>query len=404
MNHLKKLEIFATGAAVLLFAVFAVLFFSRWSPADQQTVGAPLSTARPVNEAEIGPLPTASLKGTPTLLLPPPNDSAEVAWTASLFTAATGMAYGDVDGNDRLFITSREKGIQVLSNTGDDLGTIEIIDPDTNQPVFVRDVVWSQLLWLGPPDYGLVVLTDPFENGSFLHVVDPDSGALLSSVEINNNIAIPSSTEFISTTVPTQLASAGNGELYTDRIYTFAPETPGEPAIAFHYLLRFLFDGKILNSLLLSEGPTDEMQVNVVADLAYQSSTEQLYAATYFEGNGRIQTYDLIGTPHETATLDEVPFDWQNAVALSTDQQGQVYIFIGDPKLIYELGQDNLLTALYGFRDLTAEKDYPAVTHLLPGTTGIPMIMTVSPDGTMLFLIDQDQGRINLTAYALNPQ
>jgi hypothetical protein len=275
---------------------------------------------------------TASLIGTPTPLLPPPNEAAEVAWTAALSTAATGIAYGEVDGNGRrngrLFITSREKGIQVLSNTGDDLGVIEIIDPDTNQPVFVRDVAWSQLLWLGPPEYGLVVLTDPFESGPYLHVVDPDSGALLSSVEINNNIAIPSSTEFISTTVPTQLASVGNGELYTERIYTFAPETPEGPTVSFHYLLRILFDGKILNSLLLSEGPTEEMQVNIVADLAYQAATEQLYAATHFGGSGRIQEYDLIGVPQEIATLDEVPFHWQNAVALSADQQGQVYIFV----------------------------------------------------------------------------
>jgi hypothetical protein len=196
----------------------------------------------------------------------------------------------------------------------------------------------------------------------------------------------------------------GNGELYTERIYTFAPETPEGPTVSFHYLLRILFDGKILNSLLLSEGPTEEMQVNIVADLAYQAATEQLYAATHFEGTGRIQEYDLIGVPQEIATLDEVPFHWQNAVALSADQQGQVYIFVGDPKVIYELGQDNLLTALYGFRDLAAEKDYPAVTHLLPGTIGIPMIMTVSPDGSMLFLIEQNQGQINLTAYALDPQ
>lgn len=310
MKRLRRLEIIATGTAILLLAVIAAVFFLEWSPAADSINN--LGTGAETAADAIPTRPTEPVEQAEPTEQAEPVEAAEMVWMTTWpieageeRLSATGMAYGEVDGNGRLFVANGYQGIQRFSKTGEDLGPISIVDPETGQAVFVRDVVWSPLLWLAPPEYGLIALTDPFESGAYLHIVDPDQGAILRSFEINSNIALPVNATTITATVPTQLATTGTGEIYTDRLYAFPNDSAPDEPNALHYLLRMTLEGRILNSFLIAGQPSMNELPGIVAALTYQPVTDQVVAAVHQGDNGRIDKYNLVRTPQHLVTLDE---------------------------------------------------------------------------------------------------
>jgi hypothetical protein len=381
MTQLKKLDLLVGGIAILFLLFVTAVLFSNRSPNDQTTAALPRPTAVPTTADSLATVPLATASIDDPTPIPTPPAEGRLALSIALpdadqqNPALTGMAYEETNSNGRLFIANGRQGIQRYSKTGEDLGPLVILDPDTGQPVFVRDVVWSRLLWLAPPEYGLVALTDPFQNGAYLHALNPDDGAIIGSYEINSNIAIPSSATFISVTVPSQLVATDNGELYADRTYYFAPETADQPPASFHYLLRLVLDGRILNPMLVAQSPTDTPADNIIAALAYQTSTDSLYAAVRQGTSGIVQKYDLIGAPRKVATLDQELINWQENIAFTTDSRGHLFILLDNPQRIVELDQDDQIVNTYGFRDLAdASADYP-VTYWFPGSIGQPLAL-----------------------------
>jgi hypothetical protein len=393
MNRLKRLDFIVASAALILIAFIAIFLLSNRSPDQPTTAVLPqptTETAAPTEELPISVFPT-------------PVPEANLLWSATLTSPASGLAYQETDGNGRLFVANGELGIQIFNIDGDHLDTIPVIDPETNQPVFVRDVVWSQLLWLGPPEAGLTALTDPFQGGSYLHHINPDDGTIINSTELNSNIALIAAPVLISESTPTQLVTNGEGELFTDRIFNFAAEKEGQPPLAYHYLLRLILDGRVLNSFLVNEEAEDAVRPNIIAALSFQTQTDRLYAAVFQGANSIIEKYTLTGTPRRELTLDDEIIRWQENVALSSDSQGYTYILIDSPAHIVELDQDDQIINIFGFLDQppTAVEtlDETAVTHWLPGALDQPLALAVSPDGTMLFIIDQTRDQTKISAY-----
>jgi 6-phosphogluconolactonase (cycloisomerase 2 family) len=162
-----------------------------------------------------------------------------------------------------------------------------------------------------------------------------------------------------------------------------------------------VMDGRILNPMLVAEGPADDIWSQTIPALAYQSETGHVYAATHQGTQGLVQKYDLVGEPQALEVLDEEIIHWQEDVALSTDGRGHLFILVDAPPLIIELDDQDQIVNVYGFRDRAGDSSYPAVTHWLPGSIGQPQALAVSPDGSMLFIVDKNQDRVNLTAFSV---
>jgi hypothetical protein len=409
MIRLKRLELAATGVALLLLVVIAAVLLSEWSPSEQLNFGSGTNpeTNLPASDSNAAPRPTRLAPTTPTPTPTPPEG--QIAWSRSLLVepggfpySASGIAYETSAEQGRLFVATGYQGVQIFGPSGERLGAIAITDPETGQAVSVHDVAWGKLLWLSSTDeYGLFVLTEPFQTGEYLHAVDPDSKTILSSFTLNSNIAIPATTDLVSESTPTQLSASGGGELYVDKVFTFAPEVAGDPATAFHYLLRSVIDGQILNPMLVSQEPTNDERPHIIADLAYQAVTDRLYAAVHQGDQGIVQKFVLTGTPRNLATLNEGLTGWDEDVALSVDDRGHVFVLVDRPGFIVELDQEDEVVYVYGFKDMAGEASYPAVSYWLPGEIGRPLAMTVTPDGSMIFIVDQKGEEINLTAYTL---
>jgi hypothetical protein len=415
MIRLRKLELLATGAAVLLLAVITGVLFLQWSPTGQSTQlttgpgsnqTAENETNSPQTENNTAPLPT---RLAPTIPTPAPS-LGQIAWDRSLLvepggfpSTASGLAYETNADQGRLFVANGYQGIQTFSLSGERLGNIAITDPETDQLVFVHDVAWSKLLWLGSAEneYGLFVLTAPFESGEYLHIINPDNKTILQSLTLNNNIAVPMTTDLVSELPPTHLSASGEGELYVDRVLTFASEVSGDPTTSLHYLLRSTIDGRILNPMLASQEPTNEERPHTIAALTYQPVTDRLYAAVHQGNHGLIQKFTLTGTPRNLATLNQDLTRWQEDVALSVDSRGLVYVLVDTPGYIVELDQEDQVVNVYGFLEMAGHANYPAVTYWLPGQIGRPLAMAVTPDGSMIIVIDQKGLEIHLTAYNL---
>lgn len=405
MIRLRRMELVVSGAAVLLLVLVAAVVLLEWSPLERTIPG--VGTGNETNEGTgevnaAAPLPTRS---EPTPTPGPAVPEGSVAWTAVLpggtdgTLSPAGVAYDAQNG--RLFVANGFEGVQPFSESGEKLEAIAVIDPATGQPVFVYDVAWSQFLWLAPPEAGLVVLTEPLESGQYLHRVDPDSGSVLASFTTNSNIAIPATTELASERLPVRLSATGEGELYVDRVFTFAPETEGEAGTSFHYLLRAVLDGRILNSKAVGE-ETAEEPAQMIMDIAYSGVMDSVYAAVWHETSGIVQKFSLTGTPRTLATLDNGLVRWQEGVAISTDGRGHVYILVDSPGYIVELDQDDAVVNVYGFRDLERWDGNTAVTYWLPGGVGRPLAMAAAADGSMLFVVDEVEGGLKVTAYTVN--
>jgi hypothetical protein len=162
-----------------------------------------------------------------------------------------------------------------------------------------------------------------------------------------------------------------------------------------------VLDGRILNPMLIGDGPTNKEQPRIISAIAYQTGTDQVYAATHQGSYGIVQKYNLIGTPRKVSTLDEEVFRWQENVALSVDEQGHVYILVDEPEQIIELDQEDQIVNRYVFQDMAGYANYLDFFRWNLGGIGRPLAMTVTPDGSMMFIVNQNPGQISLAAFAL---